>query len=251
MDGTTRANRTAWETASQKHVREYDEMLAQAEAGTLVEAERELLRDVLSTSPVVVHPQSGNGQDDIDLVRAGARRVIGVDYSETAARAAQRRAGDLAADCHYLIAAVPALPLRDACADLVYTGKGALIWMADIDAWAAETARLLRPGGHLFLYEGHPAVPLWTWDVDKARIRPERNYFGGTFVNDTFPANGAVEWQWTLGQIVTAVVTAGLEIRHLGEYAEPFWRWGDLDAAAWRGNLPNAYSLLARRPSPA
>jgi hypothetical protein len=78
--------------------------------------------------------------------------------------------------------------------------------MPDIDAWARETTRLLRPGGHLFVYEGHPTVPLWTWDEDKPGIRDDRSYFAGSHVNDSFPAWGATEWQWTLGQIVTAVI---------------------------------------------
>jgi hypothetical protein len=56
----------------------------------------------------------------------------------------------------------------------VYTGKGALIWLDDIGAWAREAARLLRPDGHLFVYEGHPAVPLWTWDEAAPRIRGDR-----------------------------------------------------------------------------
>jgi SAM-dependent methyltransferase len=249
VDDTTRANRMAWETASEHHLTDYDQHLAVAAAGTAVhDVERELLRDVLDRRPTVVHPQSGGGWDDTALIQAGARRVIGVDFSATAARGAQRRANDLGADVRYVIAAVPGVPLRDGCADLVYTGKGALIWMRDITAWAVDMARLLRPGGTLFVYEGHPAVPLWTWDEDEPRIRPDRSYFCETFVNDSFPANGAVEWQWTLGQIVTAVARAGLEIRHLAEYPEPFWRMGDLDAAAWHGRLPNAYSLLARRP---
>jgi hypothetical protein len=36
--------------------------------------------------------------------------------------------------------------------------------MPDLAAWARDAARLLRPGGHLFVYEGHPAAALWTWD---------------------------------------------------------------------------------------
>jgi hypothetical protein len=128
----------------------------------------------------------------------------------------------------------------------VYTGKGALIWMPDIGAWAREAARLLRPGGHLFVYEGHPAVPLWTWDEDHPGIRGDRGYFARSHVNGTFPARGAVEWQHTLGQVVTAVITAGMELLSLAEYPEPFWRPGGVRAAAWNGRLPNAYSLLAR-----
>ena len=134
-------------------------------------------------------------------------------------------------------------------ADLVYTGKGALIWMPDLAAWAAEIFRLLRPAGHLFLYEAHPAAPLWTWDEDRPRIRADRGYFRHSHVNDDFPGNGAVEWQWTLGQVVDSVIGAGLELRHLGEYPEPFWQAGGVSAAAWDGRLPNSYSLLARRPA--
>jgi SAM-dependent methyltransferase len=252
MDETTLANRTAWEKAHEAQLWAYDEMLAKASTGaTLMAGERELLRDILAARPRVVHPQSGNGQDDIALALAGAREVIGVDFSETAIRVARGRADALSAAVRYLIGTVPGVPLSDGCADLVYTGKGALIWMPDIDAWAAEMARLVRPGGHLFLHEGHPATELWTWDLDEPRIRPDRSYFGRSFVCDdhSFPANGAVMWQWTLGRTVTAVIRAGLEIRHLEEYAEPFWRMGEIDAAAFRGRLPNAFALLARRPA--
>jgi hypothetical protein len=33
MDAATEANRRAWEAASRKHVREYDDLLAQAASG--------------------------------------------------------------------------------------------------------------------------------------------------------------------------------------------------------------------------
>jgi hypothetical protein len=41
------------------------------------------------------------------------------------------------------------------------------------------------------VYEGHPAVPLWTWDEDTPGIRDDRSYFARSHVNDTFPARGA------------------------------------------------------------
>jgi len=119
--------------------------------------------------------------------------------------------------------------------------------MPDLTAWARDAARLLRPGGYLFVYEAHPAVVLWTWDADRPRIREDRSYFAGSHVNDTFPARGAVEWQWSLGQVVTAVAAAGLQMMHLGEHPEPFWRPDGISAAAWDGRLPNTFALLARR----
>lgn len=119
--------------------------------------------------------------------------------------------------------------------------------MHDLPAWAHDIGRLLRPSGHLFIYEAHPIVPLWTWDQDEPRIRPDRSYFARSHVNDTFPAHGAVEWQWSLGQIITAVASAGLEVLVVEEYAEPFWQPAGTAAAAWRGRLPNSFALLARR----
>lgn len=241
-----RGNRRAWEAASEKYVREHDELLALARTGSsLFEVERELLAPLLAARPAVVHLQSGWGLDDIALVRAGAASVVGVDYSTVAAGSAQRRAGELGVDCRYVAGALPGAPLADRCADLVYTGKGALIWIADLDAWARDVARLLRPGGHFFVFDGHPAAALWSWDSDLARIRPDRSYFARDYLNDSFPAGGAIERQWTLGSLVTAVVRAGLRIRHLSEHPEPFWRMGGVEAAAWDGRLPNTYALLA------
>lgn len=242
--------RQAWEIASEKYTREYDDLLAyDATGASLWPVEHELLGPILATAPTVVHPQSGNGTDDIALVRAGARAVVGVDYSAVAVHAVRRRAREWGVPCSYVIGSVPELPLKDASFDLAYTGKGALIWMRDLSAWARALFRVVRPGGHLFVYESHPAVPLWTWDEDEARIRPDRGYFERSHVNDTFPGNGAVESQWTLGEIVSTIVSSGFEVRHLAEYAEPFYRYGDVRAVAWNGRLPNAFSLLARRPA--
>lgn len=252
MGGDSSRNRAAWEAASDKHVREYQELLAQARnQSSLVASELDLLRPILSSAPTVVHLQSGHGLDDIALVRAGARSVLGVDFSQVAATSAQRRADELGVACRYVVAELPGAPLRDGCADLVYTGKGALIWLTDLRAWAADVARLLRPSGQLFVHEAHPAVPLWTWDEDKPRIRPDRGYFARSHVNDTFPARGAVESQATLAEIINAVLSAGLELRHVAEYAEPFWRPDGVSAAAWQGQLPNAFALLAQRKDPA
>ncbi|MDX8035685.1 class I SAM-dependent methyltransferase [Lentzea sp. BCCO 10_0856] len=248
MEPVTKRNRAAWEVASEKHVREYRDLLDQARNGSsLFACELDLLRPMLMSSPDIVHLQSGHGLDDIALVAAGAKSVLGVDFSEVAATAAQRRADELRVPCRYVVAELPGAPLCDECADLVYTGKGALIWMPDLRAWAKDAARLLRPGASLFVYEAHPAVPLWTWDEDEPRIRPDRGYFERSHVNDTFPANGAVEWQASLGEIINAVISAGLRIQHVAEYAEPFWRPDDVSAAAWRGRLPNSFSLVARR----
>ena len=169
-------NRAAWQRAAEKYVREHDELLAEAAAGgSLTAGELAVLEPLLRTAPRVVHLLSGHGLDDVGLVRAGARQVVGVDFSSVTTGAAARRSAQLGLSCAYVIAEVPPVPLADGCAELVYTGKGALIWLADLGLWASEIARILVPGGHLFVHEAHPLVPLWTWDTDEPQgpTRPE------------------------------------------------------------------------------
>jgi SAM-dependent methyltransferase len=235
----------AWESASQKHIQEYDELLEEAKYARLLPLEETVLRDIVIGADVV-HPMSGHGIDDVALIHLGARSVTGVDYSPTAASAAQSRADELGVECRYVIATLPASGLLDNSADLVYTGKGALIWVDDLEAWLAEMRRLLRPGGHLFIYEAHPLTPLWSWARDKVEVRSDRGYFARSHVNDSFPAGGAVEYQRTFAETIMTITGAGFEILHLEEHPEPFWRPDGVEAAAWNGQIPNAFSLLAR-----
>lgn len=247
MDPISRSNQGAWEAAATKYVRESDQILkAFGHEGSLLPVEVAALRDVLESGPQVVHLQSGHGLDDLHLLQLGASKVIGVDFSSVTARAADTRAGSK--PCQYVIGFVPHVPLIDQCADLVYTGKGALIWLPDLNTWAEEVHRLLRPGGQLYLYEAHPCASLWSWDPDVAAIRQDRSYFDATHVVDTFPGHGAVEFQHTFADLVNAVLRAGLELIDLQEHPEPFWSPGGGEADAWRGRLPNSVSLLARRP---
>jgi len=253
-----RKNRQAWDAAAHKYEHETDELLEEARSVELLELELRALRPVLQQRPLTVHLQSGHGLDDVALIRAGCATVIGVDFSAVTVSAARRRANALGLPIQYVVGDVLAVPLRAECAQLIYTGQGALMWLSDLKAWAAQIARLLRRGGSLFLYEEHPSACLWTTGVDAPRIRSDRNYFGGTRVNETFPASAisrfseepdlkAVERQWTFGDIITSLLDAGLVLDHLQEYPQPFWR-PESDAAAWRGALPNSFSLLAHKP---
>ncbi|SKC81688.1 class I SAM-dependent methyltransferase [Krasilnikoviella flava] len=247
MDAVDDDTRAAWAIASRKYTDEYDALLEEARTVELLPVEVEALRPVVQGADVV-HPMSGHGLDDLALARLGARSVHGLDYSEAPVASAQRRADELGLPCRYTRATMPDSGLDDACADLVYTGKGALIWVPDLDAFLAEVRRLLRPGGRFYVYEAHPLVPLWAWDADEIRVRPDRGYFERSHVNDTFPGNGAVERQHTLAELVMACLASGFELEHLEEHPDQFWLPAGIDAAAWDGRVPNAFSLLARLP---
>ena len=89
---------------------------------------------------------------------------------------------------------------------------------------------MLKPGGRLFLREGHPM--LWTFDED---VRPEFSYFEqpegivwtepGTYVatDHQFTANTTVEWNHGLGEVVTALLRHGLRLTGLVEHDSVPW----------------------------
>jgi SAM-dependent methyltransferase len=164
-----------------------------------------------------VHLQCHIGTDTVSLVRLGAS-MTGLDFSAPAVAAARQLAERTGADARFVQADLYAAPgvLGRGGFDLVFTGVGALCWLPDIRRWAEVVAALLRPGGRLFIREGHPMM----WPLDEAREdgllvvrypyfeRPEPVVFDveGTYVETDaeFQHNVTQEWNHGLGEIVTA-----------------------------------------------
>ena len=212
----------------------------------------------------VLHLQCHLGLDTLDLARLHpTARLTGLDFSATAIDAARRLAREVRlADraefvCAEVTHAVEALAGRRF--DLVYTGKGALTWLPDLDRWAAEVHQLLAPGGFLYLAELHPATSVLAAD----RPEPARDYFSTEPIpvdddplgSSAGPAGG---YQWThpVAQVVTALVRAGLVVELLHEWDEspirvrPYLVRGADGRFRWPGpgTLPLMYSIKGRRP---
>jgi hypothetical protein len=147
----------------------------------------------------------------------------------------------------------------DGGADIVYTGKGALPWMMDLGAWANVVARLLRPGGRVFVFEGHPLDVLWERTADSLQLRQDAGYFDDVpQENPGFPAEVVerelgpqrprlLERSWTPAAVITSLLCAGLTLELFEEHPLLFWRqfprWSDELIA----RLPHSYSVLAVR----
>jgi SAM-dependent methyltransferase len=222
----------------------------------------------------VVHLQCHVGTDTVSLARLGARSVTGLDFSPaalTAGRALARRAAAavelVEADVYDAVTALG--PERF---DLVYTGIGALCWLPSVVRWADVVAGLLRPGGRLFIREGHPML----WALADPRpdglLVVEFPYFedGGThFVQaSTYAGDGdlaapdIVSFNHGLSEILNAVIGAGLTLTAFDEHREVSWNPlreamvaspdhpGEFVLAAGRDRLPCTYTLQAVKPGP-
>ena len=183
-----------------------------------------------------VHLQCHIGTDTLSLGRLGAR-MTGLDFSGPALDVARRLADDTGATIDYVHA-----ELYDAVGvlggerfDLVYTGIGALCWLPSITRWADVVAGLLRPGGRLFIREGHPVL----WSMDDPRddgllvIRyPYFELTGGTafhepatYVDHDEPltAPDTIQFNHGLGEIVTALLDSGMRVTMLTEHDSVPW----------------------------
>ncbi len=218
-----------------------------------------------------VHLQCHLGTDTLSLARLGAT-MTGLDFSA----AALDQARDLAARAGPAVEYVQS-DVYDAVGalggpgsfDLVYTGIGALCWLPDIRRWAQTVAALLRPGGRLFLREGHPVL----WAVADPRPdgllvlehpyveRPEPTIWDddATYVSTdaSFVHTRNAEWNHGLGEQVTALLAAGLTIDGLDEHDSVPWNalpgmMEQVDLGEWRlidrpWRLPHSYTLRATK----
>ncbi len=181
-----------------------------------------------------MHLQCHIGTDTVSLARLGAR-VTGVDFSPGALGVAHQLAGACGVEARFVesdLYDVPSALGRDF--DLVYTGVGALCWLPDIAGWARVVAGLLRPGGRLYVRDEHPML-CTLFDAGAGDLlQVALPYFEGGplrwFQEQTYtdgPAVGSPElYQWNhgLGEIVQAVIDAGLTVTALREHRECEWQ---------------------------
>jgi SAM-dependent methyltransferase len=265
-------NRANWDERAGAHAASADYGFTRfagdpAHLSDVVRFDLPLLGDVSGRR--AVHLQCHIGTDTLSLSRLGAR-MTGLDFSGESLKQARRLAALAGAEIDYVQSDVyAAREVLDGEFDLVFTGIGALGWLPDINRWARTVASLLAPGGRLFIREGHPV--LWACDYDRTDgvIALSEPYFEqaepqvydepGTYVDTEHQFTHTVthEWNHGLGEIVTAVLEAGLTLTGLVEHQSVPWnalpgRMRKLDNGEWQladrpERLPHTYTLQAVR----
>jgi SAM-dependent methyltransferase len=219
-----------------------------------------------------VHLQCHIGTDTVSLHRLGAR-MTGLDFSPSSIAEARRLAERTGSDVPFVQAEVyDAVDTLGAGAfDLVFTGVGALCWLPDVRRWAGVVAALLRPGGRLFLREGHPMLWSLADPGEDGRLLVEHPYFErpepsvweepGTYVETeaTFTHIVTHEWNHGLGEIVSALLEEGMRLTMLDEHDSVPWEalpglMELLPGGEWRlrdrpWRLPHSYTLQAVKPA--
>ncbi len=273
-DDWRQANRATWDERVALHLKAeaYDLTPLREGRAVLHPIEQGEIGDV--TGLKIAHLQCHFGRDSLTLAQQGAR-VVGLDFSGAAVRAARALAAEtgLSDRVHFVEADLydaPKALADDAPFDMVFVTWGAIGWLPDLDGWTRVVATLLRPGGRFYLAEGHPTALIFD-DREATDAMGRPGYFMpyGDFslmkddapadYTGDFPALSAGHeywWDHRLGDILTAIAGSGLRLDWLHEHYEVPWpmfsslvpapgnmyRWPD---KRW---LPLAFSLSAAKP---
>ncbi|MDX1437357.1 MAG: class I SAM-dependent methyltransferase [Anaerolineales bacterium] len=216
----------------------------------------------------LLHLQCHFGLDTLAWARRGAA-ATGVDFSRNAIDLANELSGELDIPADFVRSDIYELPGNLAGEfDIVFTSYGVLHGLPDLIRWAEIIALFLKPGGIFYIVEDHPMFRVFRL-APEGELRPERSYFyseepqrieaAGSYATGDEGATGvSYVWDHSLGEIVNALIRAGLELEFLHEFPYaarakfPVMEQGE--DGWWRlppdrhGTIPFLFSLQARKP---
>ena len=218
----------------------------------------------------LLHLQCHFGMDTLCWARLGAR-VTGADFSPAPIEQARALAAEVGLEARFVCSDLYELPDKlNKTFDIVYTSRGVLGWLPDLERWAQVVAHFVRPGGFFYITEIHPVANAFDDEDGVTEPRLRYPYFShadpivikteGSYADPTATVEHDVSYGWNhgLGEIVTALANAGLRIDFLHEFPFCAWPASFLQPVAdgthrlppeHDGQLPLFFSLRASKPA--
>jgi SAM-dependent methyltransferase len=227
-----KTNRETWNQKVAIHAKSemYDLNAFKAGKSSLMRYELQHLSDVKGKS--LLHLQCHFGQDTLSFARMGAK-CTGIDLSDEAIKLAKSLNDELHLDATFHCCNV--FDVNDHVTDtfdIVFTSYGVIGWLPDLTKWAQVIASRLKDGGTFYMVEFHPIV----WMFDYLQHPPKLTYaynqkeviyeeYEGTYAEDGTTKMISKEYAWNhgLGDVINALIQAGLTIELLTEHdASPY-----------------------------
>ncbi|MQR94053.1 class I SAM-dependent methyltransferase [Fictibacillus phosphorivorans] len=208
----------------------------------------------------IVNLLGSHGSKAVALSLLGAETTV-IDISDSNAAYARELASAANVDVRYVVEDILNLPESEMTEnyDMAFMENGILHYFADLNEYFSVVAGLLKKGGTLILQDFHPistkliesqgksqavrkhkvsgdyfSEELVTTDVAYSKFIPELQYATS---EERAPFQVQIR-QWTLGEIITAIGSAGLWIKQLVEEPHP----DELD----RG-IPKSFIIVAEK----
>jgi SAM-dependent methyltransferase len=265
-----RKNQQLWDEVAPVHFKAYNEVKILRD-GSIALDEIELRQLGEVRGKTLLHLQCHIGTDTLSWARLGAI-VTGVDFSAQSLAAARDLQAELGLEAAFVHANI--YNLRDALRgefDIVYTSRGILCWLKDLGEWARIIAHFLKPGGLFYIMESHPFLNSLEEEKDKPGElsftypyfhRPEPTCWDDDepdYADESYtPQHASYEWEWTISDIFSALIKAGLQVESFNEYDRLFFKRypsmveispGWYQFPGYENKLPLIFTLIARKPA--
>jgi SAM-dependent methyltransferase len=256
MNTMTQANRQGWDGLAATHYKNYH-------IDTLL-AGKPLLNDLITKEvgdvrgKSLVHLLCHIGTDTLSWALLGAH-VTGIDISPESLKYARQLAQQMAIEADFIEADV--MDVEDQVKgkyDIAFSSVGVLCWLPDIRRYAQTVRHLLKDTGFFYIFDGHPFRSVLIDDAgDTSTDTIQGNYFRkevwrydhmGDYTDpDLKVPVPSYEWNWTMGEVITAFCQVGMRIVFLHEFPQYFYSgYTPYDAQYERVELyPCTFSLKA------
>ncbi len=221
----------------------------------------------------LLHMQCHIGADTLSWAREGAK-VTGLDFSPNAISEAERFAKILKInDAKFVVSNVSDAveSLKGEKFDILYTGRGALCWLPDLQEWAKACSELVKSGGILYLEESTPMLN--ALDIEEGTETPrlglKYDLFNEGIISEIGEGSYASpeadiertthSWEYRYDTLLNALISNGFMIESLNERDELAWDpWPEAEMFEpsrpnyWRlkenqVNFPLSFTLKAKR----
>lgn len=222
----------AWDVLAETHYNNYH--IDKLVSGTplINKIIRKEVGDVAGKS--LIHLLCHIGTDTLSWALLGAE-VTGVDISPNSLKFARIIAKQMCISADFIESDILYVKNRvKKKFDIVFSSTGVLCWIPDIKVFAESVRYLLNDGGFFYLFDGHPlkSVFLDSWvefsdntvrgDYFRRKVWEYDNMEDYTDPDLKVPKK-SYEWNWTMGDVITAFCEAGMRIDFLHEFPRFFY----------------------------
>jgi 2-polyprenyl-3-methyl-5-hydroxy-6-metoxy-1,4-benzoquinol methylase len=199
------------------------------------------------------------GNKAVSLALLGAEVTV-VDISEGNKHYATELAEAAGVQINYLVSDVLNIPEEEKQGDydFVLLEVGVLHYFTDLNPLFELVYTLLKPGGTFILRDYHPMVSKLI-SMENNQAVADGNYFDSglkevevaySFLlseDERVKLKKNIIRRWTLGEVVSAVIRAGLSLESLEEEAGHRWAFPQGSPEKIEDKIPGLFTILAKR----
>ena len=229
-DDYVEVNRQMWNATAAVHEQAYVHDLRnriQADDFTTFDAvEQKIFKQLNLQGKSVAQVCCNNGRELIAVKKAGAGRCVGFDVSDDFIQQARELTELGKVDVEFVRTNVYELPEEYFNQfDIVYITIGVFGWLPDADKFIEILVNLLKPNGHIFIYEMHPILNMFEGDQGQTFVysyfdtEPDYVESDPDYMDSSVTIEKPSYWfSHKLSDIIGGLIKNGLYVTHFAEY---------------------------------